>query len=232
MPSLQTKALVVTPISGDNFRIIPPDYLVIVWLYWNFVYRALSSLSDCELRSEIDGFLTNQRTNIISVISFCEKTMSRTMLGKLSTNIFQAWSSFFAHPYFFSLILRICVFKNKYEYAQKPFGHDSYHGTTLTRRFRHTLRHVMPVINSLKNSKLGRSSEGKEWLLNLTSRQYGTQDVTSLLTSILRCIKLKAFVWLKILGKFYAPPIPQVSLAAWQKEALSIVRILEGNENE
>ena len=143
MPSLQTKAQVVTPISGDNFRIIPPDYMVIVWLYWNFVYRALSSLSDCGLRSEIDGFLTNQRTNIISVISFCEKTMSRTMLGKLSANIFQAWSSFFAHPYFFSLILRICVFKNKYAYAQKPFGHDSYHGTTLTRRFRHTLRHVM-----------------------------------------------------------------------------------------
>ena len=46
------------------------------------MYRALSSLSDCELRSEIDGFLTNQRTNIISVILFYEKTMSRTMLGK------------------------------------------------------------------------------------------------------------------------------------------------------
>ena len=29
MPSFQTKALVVTPISGDNFRIIPPN---ILWL--------------------------------------------------------------------------------------------------------------------------------------------------------------------------------------------------------
>ena len=28
MPSLQTKALVATPISGDNFRIIPPNYTV------------------------------------------------------------------------------------------------------------------------------------------------------------------------------------------------------------
>ena len=28
MPSLQTKALVVTPISGDNFRIIPPNCMV------------------------------------------------------------------------------------------------------------------------------------------------------------------------------------------------------------
>ena len=30
MPSLQTKALVVTPISGDNFRIIPPNCMVMV----------------------------------------------------------------------------------------------------------------------------------------------------------------------------------------------------------
>ena len=28
MSSLQTKALVVTPISGDNFRIIPPGCMV------------------------------------------------------------------------------------------------------------------------------------------------------------------------------------------------------------
>ena len=28
MPSFQTKALVVTPISGDNFRIIPPSCMV------------------------------------------------------------------------------------------------------------------------------------------------------------------------------------------------------------
>ena len=28
MPSFQTKALVVTSISGDNFRIIPPKYMV------------------------------------------------------------------------------------------------------------------------------------------------------------------------------------------------------------
>ena len=28
MPSLQTKALVITLISGDNFRIIPPNCMV------------------------------------------------------------------------------------------------------------------------------------------------------------------------------------------------------------
>ena len=28
MPSLQTKVLVATPISGDNFRIIPPNCMV------------------------------------------------------------------------------------------------------------------------------------------------------------------------------------------------------------
>ena len=36
MPSLQTKALVVTPISGDNFRIIPPG-----------VNQCSFKLSDC-----------------------------------------------------------------------------------------------------------------------------------------------------------------------------------------
>ena len=29
MPSFQTKALVVTPISGDNFRLIPPNCMLI-----------------------------------------------------------------------------------------------------------------------------------------------------------------------------------------------------------
>ena len=28
MPSLQTQALVVTPMSGDNFRVIPPNCMV------------------------------------------------------------------------------------------------------------------------------------------------------------------------------------------------------------
>ena len=28
MPGFQTKALVVTPISGENFRLIPPNFMV------------------------------------------------------------------------------------------------------------------------------------------------------------------------------------------------------------
>ena len=43
IPSLQTKALVATPISGGNFRIIPPNCMVKLGMYalikLNFPFR-------------------------------------------------------------------------------------------------------------------------------------------------------------------------------------------------
>ena len=39
MPSLQTKALMVTPISGDNFRII--IYILYIIYYYIYIFRII-----------------------------------------------------------------------------------------------------------------------------------------------------------------------------------------------
>ena len=64
MPSLQTKALVVTPISGDNFRIIPPNCMV----GWLGKYAPIKlNFPFCKEKPLFGAILTVYQTGVWSV---------------------------------------------------------------------------------------------------------------------------------------------------------------------
>ena len=87
MPGFQTKALVVTPISGDNFRIIPP----IVWLFryvcsnkaeFLFCKRklldVLSNVYQADVWSSsvfVVTVIARNRINGISLLFFCDRIL-------------------------------------------------------------------------------------------------------------------------------------------------------------